>query len=168
MREHRAVIRRLEPADVELLKRLRLAALLDAPSAFGSSHEREVAFADDEWRWRLRPEGHPTFVWGDATSSDGMVVAVRHSDEPDIVHLNAMWVRPSARRRGVGDALVAHVVTWAAERSATLGRLHVTAGNEPAERLYRRHGFAPTGVTETRDRDGATEIEMEVAIGRDR
>lgn len=155
------MIRRLEPDEVELLKELRLSALADAPTAYASTYEQAAAYSDDEWRLRLRADGDPTFVWEDVQGAQGMVVGVHDGDDREVVHLYAMWVRPSSRGSGAADALVARVVTWAGECSAKKVRLHVTEGNHPAERLYARHGFAPTGRSQVRGRDGMTEIEME-------
>jgi GNAT superfamily N-acetyltransferase len=100
------VIRRLAPDQIELLKELRLSALADAPSAFNSTYQQALAVADDDWRFLLRPEGHPTFVWEDERGTQGMAVGAQDDPVRDVVHLFAIWVRPSARGGGVADALV--------------------------------------------------------------
>lgn len=158
------VIRRLAPDEIELLKELRLSALADAPSAFASTYEQAAALADDDWRFLLRPEGHPTFVWEDERGTQGMAVGARDDAMTDVVHLFAMWVRPSARGGGVADALVARVLEWAREQSTRFVRLHVTSDNERAERLYARHGFVRTGRSRLRERDGLLENEMQAAL----
>ena len=56
-----------------------------------------------------------------------------------------MYVRPRGRGRGVGEALVAAVIGWAAARRATSVHLWVTETNAPARALYQRCGFALTG-----------------------
>ena len=66
-------------------------------------------------------------------------------DEPGVVELISMWVDPSARGRGVGDALIGAVERWARNRSADVPKLAVVRGNGPAEALYRRSGFHDTG-----------------------
>lgn len=72
-----------------------------------------------------------------------------------------MWVDPRFRRRGVGDALVKHVVDWAAERDYDRVFLWVTDVNVAARRLYERNGFAPTGARqEVREGEPAMEYEM--------
>jgi len=57
----------------------------------------------------------------------------------------SMYVRPRARGRGVGEALVAAVIDWAGNRNAECVRLWVTETNAPARALYERCGFALTG-----------------------
>ena len=45
-------VRETHAADWEALRRLRLRALADAPRAFASTLEAELAFPDDVWRRR--------------------------------------------------------------------------------------------------------------------
>ena len=51
-----------------------------------------------------------------------------------------MYVRPRARGRGLGEALMAAVVGWAAGRRAASVHLWVTETNAPARLLYERCG----------------------------
>jgi ribosomal protein S18 acetylase RimI-like enzyme len=158
------VICGLAPDEIELLKELRLSALADAPSAFALTYEQAAAAADDDWRFLLRPEGHPTFVWEDERGIQGMAVGVQDDAVTEVVHLFAVWVRPSARAGGVADALVARVLDWAREQSTRFVRVHVTSDNERAERLYARHGFVRTGRSRLRERDGLLENEVQAAL----
>jgi GNAT superfamily N-acetyltransferase len=73
--------------------------------------------------------------------------------------VTAMWVDPRFRRRGVGELLLASVLDWARADGYREVFLWVTEGNENAERLYVRHGFARTGQTEE-VRPGELEHEM--------
>jgi GNAT superfamily N-acetyltransferase len=56
-----------------------------------------------------------------------------------------MWVRPDARGRGVGEALMNAAAGWARARGHAAMYLWVAEANEPARRLYDRYGFIPTG-----------------------
>ena len=155
-------VRRLEPSDHELLRTIRLRSLSLEPTAFGSTFERETAFSDDDWRRRLHPAGGPTFVACDE-SGEAVGTAVGITDENDrqIALLVGMWVDPQARGTGAADLLIAEVVRWAAAERHVAIRLLVTDGNTRAERVYKRNGFERTGQSETRERDGVTEIEMQ-------
>jgi ribosomal protein S18 acetylase RimI-like enzyme len=55
-----------------------------------------------------------------------------------------MWIAPAARRAGVGRALVAALVDWAADSGASAVELWVTRGNDAAQRLYEGTGFRTT------------------------
>jgi ribosomal protein S18 acetylase RimI-like enzyme len=80
-------------------------------------------------------------------------------DPPDAVHLWGMWVAPEARGRGLGRALVEHVVGWARERGAAAVLLDLTDTERTAAAaaLYSSLGFAPTGERAPLDSDPALE-----------
>jgi ribosomal protein S18 acetylase RimI-like enzyme len=159
-----AQVQRAGAADLEAVRTLRLRALADAPQAFGSTYEREVSFTRDVWAARLATRSNAHFIAAD-DQPVGMVAIVRDDRDGGVAWLVGMWVDPDARGSGVADELVAAALEWAeAERFAVV-RLHVTEGNERAERLYVRHGFCRTGESLGRDRDGAREIEMRSDIG---
>lgn len=71
--------------------------------------------------------------------------AVAVAEEPDAVDLDRLVVSPRAFRRGVGTALVRHVLALAGDR-----RVDVSTGrdNAPARALYVRLGFVRTGEQE--------------------
>ena len=159
-------VRRLTPDDALLLRSVRLQALVDAPEAFGSTYEREVAFTDDVWEARLAPAANPHFVDEDDNGTvQGLVAGVRAEGDPTTIYLVAMWVAAKARGAGSADRLVRSVIEWAGSEKAQLVRLHVMENNRRAERVYQRHGFARTGHTVVRERDGLAEIEMERHLG---
>ena len=145
--------------DIATLRSLRLQALTDSPDAFGSTYERELARSDDDWRRWIEP--NPTYVLEATPGSPTGIVAGTHDEQdPDVANLMALWVHPSLRGSGAGDLLVEAVLGWATDVKATSIRLCVTDGNEPARRLYARHGFVVTGSATIRDRDGRTDVEM--------
>ncbi len=159
-----AKVRRVGVADLEEVRALRLRALLDAPEAFGSTYEREASLTTEEWAARLASASNAHFVASDARPI-GMVAIVRDATGDEFAWLVGMWVDPDVRRTGVAHELIATALDWAENEQFAGIRLHVTAGNGAAERLYLRHGFYPTGESVDRDREGATEIEMYRDIG---
>ncbi|MBV1857422.1 MAG: GNAT family N-acetyltransferase [Nannocystaceae bacterium] len=136
----------LEEDEWERLRSVRLAALLDAPEAFGSKHQNVVHWIEPAWREQLRRI--TTFVAVDAGKDVGMVRGIEHADLPDAAYLVSMWVHPGARKRGVGGALIERVVEWTAASGRTRLFLDVRTYNTAAQRLYRARGFLPTGARE--------------------
>jgi [ribosomal protein S18]-alanine N-acetyltransferase len=61
-------------------------------------------------------------------------------------HLQNLATAPAFRRRGVGDALVRHVVEEATRTGASVILLEVRESNAGARRLYAAHGFRPLGL----------------------
>lgn len=59
----------------------------------------------------------------------------------DEIHINNVAVRPTFRGRGIGTALMQHVLAEARRLGARRATLEVRASNEPARRLYERLGF---------------------------
>lgn len=59
----------------------------------------------------------------------------------DEIHINNVAVRPHFRGRGIGTALLHHVLAEARELGAKRATLEVRASNEAARRLYERLGF---------------------------
>ena len=64
----------------------------------------------------------------------------------DEVHVTTIAVAPRFQRRGVATMLLLEVARLSLERGAHHMSLEVAAGNERAQALYRRFGFAPVGV----------------------
>ncbi len=62
------------------------------------------------------------------------------------VHILNLAVDPSARRRGVGRALMIHVLTSFEAKGATKATLEVRRSNVGAQALYESLGFVRAGV----------------------
>jgi GNAT superfamily N-acetyltransferase len=155
-------IRRLTGDDWELLREIRFAALTDAPLAFGSTYERERTYDEAKWREWLRNAA--VFI----AERDGQAIGIAAGmqfDDADRRALLSMWVRPDARGGGVGDRLVRTVIAWTRDEGAHALDLGVAEGNDPARRLYERHGFVPTGVrTPLPHTVSVIEIDMSLAL----
>jgi ribosomal-protein-alanine N-acetyltransferase len=59
----------------------------------------------------------------------------------DEIHINNIAMRPHYRGRGLGTALVRHVLAEGTRMGAQRATLEVRASNEGARRLYERLGF---------------------------
>lgn len=142
------VVRRVRPGEAATLRRVRLAALKDTPSAFGSTYAAESLRGDEEWaeRCELGSSGQDraTFFAESDQEIVGLVGGYRAEGASHTVELVSMWSAPSVRRSGVGRALVGAVLDWAKAGGASTVDLWVTRGNAPAEALYRRMGFVET------------------------
>jgi [ribosomal protein S18]-alanine N-acetyltransferase len=64
----------------------------------------------------------------------------------DELHINNIAVDPRWRRRGIASALLAATLERGQCRGTRLAFLEVRASNVEAQSLYRRFGFAPTGI----------------------
>jgi [ribosomal protein S18]-alanine N-acetyltransferase len=60
----------------------------------------------------------------------------------DEIHINNLAIRPEDRGRGLGAALLRHVLQAGARRGAERATLEVRRSNAPARRLYESLGFA--------------------------
>ena len=136
-----------------------MAALRDAPEAFGSTAADAEKLDEQEWRRRL--EQRAVFI-GEVTNQRVGLVAGIGGEEPRMAELVSMWVAPAWRGHGVGDHLVEAVLAWAADEGFTGVQLWVAEGNTRAERLYARHGFEPTGRIQPMDGEGAARLEFEM------
>ena len=137
---------------------MRLAALKDAPYAFGSTWEREKERTEVEWRNAVL--SRTRFV----AEADGQVVGMASVGEAGTgraASVTSFWVDPRARGKGVGDLLLLATVESAKEAGYDELLLWVVENNGHAIRLYERHGFEQTGATQqVRPGDDRIEYEM--------
>jgi GNAT superfamily N-acetyltransferase len=146
MRPMGVEVQRVQAAEWQELRKLRLRALADAPGAFASTLAREAAFPDDVWRQRA--QGGPAsanFIARAGGVGVGMAAVVAESD-PGRLQLVGMWVDPRHRRRGVAQALIGQAVRWSRDHQARELIAWVAENNSAARRLYARSGLRPAGA----------------------
>lgn len=133
-------IRATEERDWMILKEIRLAALLDTPTAFGVSYQKSIANSDEQWKQYASSETQPKFwlAFND-DKAIGMIGAVM--DQSDRYNLIAMWVEPESRELGVAGRLVNTVKSNAINNGFKQVFLDVSPDNLKASRFYRKHGF---------------------------
>ncbi|MEZ2296502.1 N-acetyltransferase family protein [Variovorax sp. RCC_210] len=143
--DERFHIRRLTPHDAPAFQALRLSALVQEPTAFGSSYEEEENLTPESVAARLAVHAdNGVFGAFDGDTLCGMVV-LRREGMRKLRHkgmIFGMYVAPEARGRGVGRDLLLQALALA--RSVTRLRqvnLGVNAGNAAAIALYESLGF---------------------------
>jgi GNAT superfamily N-acetyltransferase len=146
----------LGPADWRLFRDIRLAALADAPNAFGSTLARERELSEADWRERL--SRREQFLAGVNGLSVGTAAGIL-GGVPGSAELVSMWVDPGWRGLGLGRLLVQTVLEWAAGQGVSEVGLWMTDDNLAAERLYLRHGFEHTGERQPVLPEDATRLE---------
>lgn len=167
-------VRRLAPPDAPAYRALMLDAYAEAPDAFTSTVEERAALPLDWWATSLADGPDPAVLVLGAFDAARLVGAagLRRETRPRTAHrsvLFGMTVRPDARRRGVGRALVEAVVAHARSRPGTeVVTLTVTEGNAPAQRLYASCGFRAFGTEPLAirtDAGFAAKVHMWLAVG---
>jgi len=136
-------ISRLGSSEVERFRAIRLRALQDSPTAFGTTYESARAWTLDEWTRLLG--SLVAFVARRGEQDVGMVRVAADSESPDAARLGSLWVDPEARGAGVGAALIEEAVAWARSGGFARIQLDVADHNPAAVALYAREGFEPTG-----------------------
>jgi ribosomal-protein-alanine N-acetyltransferase len=64
----------------------------------------------------------------------------------DELHINNLAVAPPYRRRGIGTALMQHILDEGVRLGASRATLEVRRSNEAARHLYEQLGFSAAGV----------------------
>jgi ribosomal protein S18 acetylase RimI-like enzyme len=155
----------ISPDLAATFKSVRLRALQDTPTAFGSTYAKEVELTDADWIHRAiewnSTERSAGLLAMDESTPCGIACAFLNPDDPSIAHLVSTWVAPTHRHQGIGRQLVEPHLAWATARAARKMKLMVTCNNTSAIRFYDRLGFIRTGRVEPYPNDPAlVEYEM--------
>lgn len=181
-------LRRVTAEDWQDWRSVRLAALREAPRAFGSRLADWADAAEERWRARLSlpgaldllavdvagPSVPGAEVAGAAVSGAaaprvvGMASGVPDPDDASVVELISMWVDPDARGRGVARSLIDAIVDRAAAAGAFAVRLAVMPDNAVARRAYERAGFVALDEPGDALPDGRHEVLMERDLAPER
>jgi ribosomal protein S18 acetylase RimI-like enzyme len=138
-------IRRLTPADASLFRGIRLEGLRCNPEAFGSTFEAENAQPLTFFSERLGGSASFGAFYGSELVGIAGLLICEGQKEAHKGLLVGMYVRPNARKHGVGRRLVETIVEFARQR-VELIQLSVVSENEQARRLYKRLGFLEYGI----------------------
>jgi RimJ/RimL family protein N-acetyltransferase len=142
-------IRILGPEDAQAFQVLRLFALQESPSAFGSSHEEERDRTIQQVSAHL--SGSPERRFFGYFENDELVAVVGVGREQGLkerhnAFVRSMFVAPVVRGRGIGKQLIQAALAQAFEWSGVEQvSLTVTATNQAAIHLYCSCGFVELG-----------------------
>ena len=145
------------------------AALVALAEAVGSEpegwliSERRWRSAGDERRYLKAVRRHPDAAVFVAEIGGELVgrLSISRDPHPASRHVAdlGLMVAASARRRGIGWALLEQAVAWARGSDVHKLELHVFPHNEPAIRLYERFGFVREGYRRQHFRRGGTYVD---------
>lgn len=146
------IIRALRRSDAQIFQTHRLAALREAPESFGSTYEEDALLPLDVVADRIAESTvTPRRVVFGAFDGDIIVgfVGCMQDHKLKSRHKAVVWgtyVKPSARGRGVGRALLSQLITYVSGWEH-LERLTLTVVERAhaARALYRAAGFEPFG-----------------------
>lgn len=132
-------VRSTETKDWMLLKQVRLAALLDTPTAFGVSYQTAAAYNDEQWKERASSAGTEFWLAFEQDRPVGMIGAAVSS--ANRFNLIGMWVEPAARGSGAAAQLVEAVKARATVKGFDRVFLDVSPDNARASNFYLEQGF---------------------------
>jgi RimJ/RimL family protein N-acetyltransferase len=143
-------IRKLERTDAKEFQRLRLFALQNNSTSFGSSFEEEVKKSLEQFEAFIDPKSERVF-WG-AFESDRLIgmVGLGCEDGVKTKHkgfIRSMFVDPSARKLGVASELLKTAINFSeAQMKLEQLTLAVNSTNIEAINLYKKFRFIEYGV----------------------
>ncbi|MGN8275223.1 N-acetyltransferase family protein [Pseudomonas sp. SMN5] len=142
-------IRRLRAGDASAYRELMLQAYARHPQAFTSSVNERAALPINWWESRLTSRLDVllgAFVGDELVGIVGLALEPREKARHKAL-LFGMYVSEQHHRRGLGQQLLEAALAEARRHAfLRLVQLTVTAGNDPAIRLYQRCGFALYGL----------------------
>jgi RimJ/RimL family protein N-acetyltransferase len=143
-------IRTLEKTDAKEFQRLRLFALQNNSTSFGSSFEEEVKKSLEQFEAFIEPKSERVF-WG-AFENDRLIgmVGLGREDGVKTEHkgfIRSMFVDPSARKLGVASDLLNTAINHSEEQMRLEQlTLAVNSTNIEAINLYKKFRFVEYGI----------------------
>jgi ribosomal protein S18 acetylase RimI-like enzyme len=153
---------RLHPDEWKAYKALRLESLQNAPQAFGSTYDTNLARSETFWRGRLVEAQIGERGWLLFARINGQLVGIvgaYRTDEAEVVEVISTYITPAYRGRGVAhtlmDVLLKTLTQTGQFKRATLG---VNQQQAAAVRLYERCGSEYMRTQPVQMGDGQTYI----------
>lgn len=151
-------VRATEEQDWRILKEIRLASLLDIPTAFGVSYQTAITNSEEQWKQHASSEMDPKF-WLAFKDDKAIGMIGAGLDKINRYNLIAMWVEPESRQLGAAECLLNMVKSDAITRGFTQIFLDVSPDNVKASRFYIKHGFA--FINEVKSLDSHPNIQVQ-------
>ncbi|MCE1118732.1 MULTISPECIES: GNAT family N-acetyltransferase [Pseudomonas] len=126
--------------DWQRLKQVRLAALVDTPTAFGVSYQTAARYTDEQWQKRASSTG--TAFWLAVLGDEPLGMVGAAVSDAGRFNLIGMWVDPAARGSGAAAGLVEAVKARALQCGYDRVFLDVSPENTRAASFYLKQGFA--------------------------
>lgn len=166
-------LRRLNPDDARDYRELMIEAYSATPVIFGTTPAKAASKPDASWRARCNAESDAeslvigAFEGVRLVGAFGLQFAERERERHKAT-LFGMFVRPSARRRGFGRALVVAAIEQARARAGvSVVQLSAVASNQRALQLYESLGFVRWGVEPSCFAVGGGEFVARVQLWRE-
>jgi GNAT superfamily N-acetyltransferase len=142
-------VRPIRSGEWEKLRYIRLEALTDSPDAFFTTRAEAETYPDSVWKDRAAMGAlggsQMTAIAIDGIVAVGMATGLLRADiTPDVVPIVSVFVASSARRKGVGAAMLSVIEEWASGRGASQTSLWVVDSNDRARGFYESIGYRAT------------------------
>jgi ribosomal protein S18 acetylase RimI-like enzyme len=140
-----ATIRRLHPGEGLLFREIRLAALKEAPYAFGATYEPALARTAESWSEQA--DGtcsggtRATFLAFDQNKPIGIAALYQDNEDEENAEVLQVWISPEQRGSGLARKLIGTVFEWAMQNGYKNVLATVTTNNERAQKFYLNYGF---------------------------
>ena len=145
-------ISKLNPSEWSKYKKLRLEALKNEPSSFGSSYEDSLKLPDNTWREQLQKsqdeDSNVMFFAKDDNHPIGMIGAFWKNKEKTkhIGNIFGVYVDPKYRSKGIGKLLMEAILNKLNNMPQIEKiKLSVVTQQTSALKLYEKYGFKSIG-----------------------
>jgi RimJ/RimL family protein N-acetyltransferase len=122
------------------LKSLRLAALQDAPYAFGAKYEDELLIPDPQWQERLK-NTFWCFVVADGVDIGLLAVDKADKDRNSDCWVSSWWINQDFRGKEIPQLMLDWVIKLSQENHWKIIGLGVWPENLRARSAYKKLGF---------------------------
>lgn len=148
---------RLNGADVEIFKDIRLEALQRVPQFFGSTYAVESKMKIEEWVAQLEDKTSAYFALRIGEEVVGITGIITNRDDTSQAILIASYIREEHRRKGGSEFLYRARIDWAREKGFSEIIVSHRASNISSKMANQKHGFVYSHSKPHTWNDGITE-----------